>query len=96
MVKTTTMMMTYHANFSKYVFTWMFAEGVIIISGLGYNGPTTNNSEEGESGAAKWDALTNFKYGKFLFGPFFQDVLEGMCEFYSYIRCAVQPLNRRR
>lgn len=70
--KATVMMLTYHANFAKYVFTWMFAEGVIIISGLGYNGFSEN-----ADAASKWDALTNFKYGKFLFGPFFQDVLEG-------------------
>lgn len=66
--KSTQLMLIYHFHFCKYISIWMFCECICIICGLSYNGT--------KNGKALWDGVCNFKYRKFLFGPFFQDMLE--------------------
>jgi len=70
LVKCTTVMLTYHVHFCKYVIIWMFSESICVITGLAFNGVN-------KDGKAKWDGVRNFKYRSCLFGPFFQDMLEG-------------------
>lgn len=59
----------YYVQFTKYVFVWWFAESVSMLIGLSYNG-------KDDQGNPKWDGLNNFKFRKFFFGAFFQDIIE--------------------
>lgn len=67
--KSTQITLTYHIHFCKYVSIWSFSESACIITGLSYNGT--------KNGKSKWDGVRNFKFRTVLFGPFFQDMLEG-------------------
>lgn len=59
----------YYVQFAKYVFVWWFAESVSMLIGLSYDG-------KDEDGKPKWEGLNNFKFRKFFFGAFFQDIIE--------------------
>ncbi|XP_057304989.1 lysophospholipid acyltransferase 5-like [Hydractinia symbiolongicarpus] len=59
----------YYVQFSKYVIVWWFCESICILIGLSYEGVDKN-------GCAKWNGLRNFKLRQFIFGPFFQDIIE--------------------
>jgi len=59
----------YYVQFAKYVFVWWFAESICMLIGLSYDGKDSH-------GNAKWEGLNNFKFRKFFFGAFFQDIIE--------------------
>ncbi|XP_041038488.1 lysophospholipid acyltransferase 5-like, partial [Carcharodon carcharias] len=52
----------------KYVTCWLVAEGVCILTGLGYNG-------RNEAGETQWDACTNIKVLLFETTPYFKGTI---------------------
>ncbi|XP_065679505.1 lysophospholipid acyltransferase 5 isoform X1 [Hydra vulgaris] len=69
MLRITEMSLIYYVQFTRYVIVWCISESVCMVIGISYNGMD-------EKGNAKWNGVQNFKFRKFVFGAFFQDIIE--------------------